>query len=436
MDSNIKSWIINKLIENNRNRSIVYSLYDLFKKETGSFAEKRSYQSYVYKLDKSLQYNDLDEVIGEDMNLYEDNSEDEFIKSYANLQKSNQKLQDKNRVISKAFREKVRLINALEEYNEQLINILSSVNLSNFSFTEISKDDPKFGILHISDAHFNELILSEENINNEYDFKISSKRLKKLVNRAIPFFKSRGVKNVLIVFTGDLLNSDRRLDEKLHMATNRSKATILSVLILEQMILELSKEFGIYAACVTGNESRVGEFNDFSEIVATDNYDFVIFNILKLIFRNTPVTFLEGSYKENLISINGFNLLILHGESIPGSRTHIKIQEIVGKYSQKGIRVHYVLFGHLHSAFISDFFSRGGSLAGANAYSDMQLQLISRASQNAYIVNEDLSVDGIKFDLQNVEGIDGYEIDESLEAYNAISADRCKPKETILRIII
>ena len=38
---------------------------------------------------------------------------------------------------------------------------------------------------------------------------------------------------------GDLLNSDRRLDELLQMATNRTKATFLEVDIFQQIILHL-----------------------------------------------------------------------------------------------------------------------------------------------------------------------------------------------------
>ena len=71
------------------------------------------------------------------------------------------------------------------------------------------------------------------------------------------YFKSRSITNVLLVQSGDLLNSDRRLDELLSMATNRAKATFLAVAIVQQVILDLNEHFNVSVASVTGNESRV-----------------------------------------------------------------------------------------------------------------------------------------------------------------------------------
>ena len=43
--------------------------------------------------------------------------------------------------------------------------------------------------------------------------------------------------------------------------------------------------------------------------------------------------------------------------------------------------------------------------------------------------------DGIKIDLQNVD-CDGYEIDKSLEAYNAKSAKKSSKTETIFKVVV
>ena len=74
-------------------------------------------------------------------------------------------------------------------------------------------------------------------------------------------------------------------------------------------------------------------------------------------------------------------------------------------------------------------------MVGANDYSEKALNLTGRASQNCYIFYDDGNRDGIKIDLQNVNN-KGYEIDKSLEAYNAKSASKTKNTETIFKVVV
>ena len=48
----------------------------------------------------------------------------EILKENVSLAKSNQRLQDKNRIKNKAFREDARIENAVTEYNKELIKVL------------------------------------------------------------------------------------------------------------------------------------------------------------------------------------------------------------------------------------------------------------------------------------------------------------------------
>jgi outer membrane usher protein FimD/PapC len=77
-----------------------------------------------------------------------------------------------------------------------------------------------------------------------------------------------------------------------------------------------------------------------------------------------------------------------------------------------------MLFGHFHTSRITDLFARSGGICGANAYSDNQLQLSSRASQNMFLVDSK-GIHGIKVDLQHADEFDGYGIDPLLVTYNA-----------------
>lgn len=344
-----------------------------------------------------------------------------------------QKFQDTNRIERKTFREHTRVSNALEEYNKNIINLLKKYNLSNIKLHNEEKESKAVGVIQLSDLHFNELIDIE---NNKYDFEVASKRLKTLCERSKIYFKAHNISKVFIAICGDMLNSNRRLDELLNQATNRAKATLLAFSLLEQFILDLNQDFCVYVAGVTGNESRANPEMGFADIMASDNYDFTIFNFLRVAFRSCPsVQFGTCERLEQVVNIANQNILLMHGLAIKAD-IEKSIQQTIGKYAAKGIIVDYVLIGHIHSARVGDFYARSSSLCGANAYSDYGLGLSSRASQNIGIFYDNKTHDVMKIDLQITEGIDGYKIEKELEAYNAKSVDKCKQGCTVFKIVV
>jgi predicted phosphodiesterase len=342
-----------------------------------------------------------------------------------------QKYQDTNRIERKTFRQDSRISNALEEYNKSLIE--NFTNLRPFTIAHDSLNNKAVGLIQLSDIHFNELINIE---GNQYDFKIAAKRLKLLCAKAKMYFSNMDIKNVVVAFTGDILNNDKLLDKLLNQATNRAKATLLGFHILEQFICDLNQSFNISIASVTGNEGRAKDELGYSNIMATDNYDFTIFNMLKIAFRNCKgITFIDGNGSEQIIEVAKSNILLLHGLSIKGE-VEKSIQQIIGKYASKGIIIDYVFIGHIHSARIGDLYARSSSLCGANAYSDYALNLSSRASQNIAVFYDNKSHDVFKIDLQNTDNIQGYQIISKLEEYNAKSIDKCKHNTTIFKVVI
>ena len=303
------------------------------------------------------------------------------------------------------------------EYGNEIINILKE---KHFDPPIISHEttEGKTGVFCISDEHFNELI---ELPHNQYDFNIASRRLKKYVTEAKKYFNAQGVTDVLVARLGDSVNSTRRMDELLNQAANRAKSTLLAAFLIEQVIIELNQDYNISVLSVSGNESRFDMEHGHSEMLLTNNHDFTISEILKIMFRNTNVVFIEGNSDENVVNINGKNILFIHGDQVGKGDVEKKVQSIKGKYSSHGITLDYVVFGHIHASYISDMFARSGSLCGSNAYSDVTLQLASRASQIILLVN-DSDIDGIKIDLQDTNNIVGYNVDEKLIAYNTKAA--------------
>ena len=373
------------------------------------------------------------ERFGRSIDVSED--DEDIIKENVKLAKQKQRLQDLNRIERKAFREQVRVENAVAELQKEILELLKKKSLpkSAFRLKKIPKSNKVGGVVHITDTHFNELIELEH---NKFDFGIASQRLRKFVESAKTYFKAFGVKDICVCMTGDLINSDRRLDEKLSQATNRAKAVLLSVTILEQMLLDLQRDFNISVAHVVGNESRITEDIGWVEDVASDNYDTIIHGVLKHLFKNSNIKFFDGNSNQRVIEIVGQNILLQHGHQRGSTNIQKNLQSTKGLLASQGVKVDFILLGHYHNCKSGDIYSQGSSLAGANAYSNDALQLESRASQNIHIFFDNGNRDSIKIDLQNADDVEGYSIDKELEAYNAKSVDKSRKKVTIHKVVI
>ena len=264
------------------------------------------------------------------------------------------------------------------------------------------------GVLHLSDLHINEQINLRHNV---FNLDVASKRLQKHVDHAKRMFKAYGVTEVLVAFTGDLMNSDRRLDELLMNATNRANATFVAVDILQQVILDLNKDFNVRCANVTGNESRVGKDIGWVNDIGQDNFDFMIYNTLAYVFNGAKgVSFLppDDTFVEKVVNVAGQNILLIHGHNGFAHDTDRKVAAKFGQYAQQGIILKYVICGHIHSAVISDIHARSSGLPGSNNYSQNALNLTGKASQNIYIINSHGDIHGMKIDLQDTTGYNGY----------------------------
>lgn len=352
-----------------------------------------------------------------------------------------QKITDLMRVARKETRETARQLGAMEELTQEMVNLLKEKNLTRYTRRSVTPASLKekfekknnVGIIHLSDIHFNELI---DISGNKYNFKVASARLCLLAQKAKEYFKSQNVKDVLIAMTGDLINSDRRLDESTAMATNRTKATFLAIDILQQFILDINQDFNVTVAHVCGNESRIKDELGWNKNVVTDNYDHTIFYMLSMLFKGAKtVNFIEGDESELVINIKGMKILLMHGHGCINGSIERSIEQLKGRYASKGIIIDYVLFGHVHSAYIGDHFARSSSLCGSNAYNERSLNIRGRASQNIYIVRDDKKIDGIKVDLQITSG-ERYCFDEELEEYNPKSAEKSKSKNVIFEVVV
>lgn len=348
-----------------------------------------------------------------------------------------QRARDANRIKNKAFREHARIENAVQAYTEEIRDILKDYK---FKTAPKTKKAPKrnnhpVGVVHWSDHHLNERVTLPHNI---YDWNVSAKRLRKHVHEAIGYFKYKGIKSIVVTMSGDLINSDRRLDELAANAGNRSKASILAVDLYQQALLELAEHFHVTVIAVCGNESRMTKEIGWEPEIVTDSYDFTIHELLGLLLKKTNIDFrpIENP-NEAMVDVHGYNLLVIHGHAgTIKKEKQQSVQSIIGRLTGRGIVINMVIWGHLHEASIADNYARSSSLVGANNYSEDALGLASRASQNLYVMHKTGGFDGLKVDLQCTDGITGYDITKRLECYHTKSANKCHTAETIFKVVI
>lgn len=352
--------------------------------------------------------------------IVETDPDEELVEENVKLAKQVQHLRDVQRIERKSFREHARVDTSIKLLHEQMKDVLVSKELHKLTKEHPEKDDNVVGVVQLSDLHFNELVQDLDT--NKFDFEVASKRLRKFIRKAKKIFKANGVDTVGLFMTGDLLNSDRRLDEITNAASNRSRAVFLAVDIIQQLILDLNQDFNVTVSSITGNESRVGEHVHYGDFLAGDSYDIVIHNMLTYLFKGSKgVEFIPVTNPlEQVVEVNGNNFLLVHGHVHRGiaRNPESEIEKIKARYAARGTLISYVIMGHIHCAQISDLYARSSGLPGNNAYSERALNLSGRASQNIFLVYEQFGeIDGIKIDLQNVDGEQGYAFDNTLASY-------------------
>jgi len=362
--------------------------------------------------------------------------EEELVSSNVTLARKHQQQADTNRIERKAWRNHARACTAIETLQLEILATLEEYKTEltlDYSSWEQWDTEAPVAVLHLSDLHFNELI---DLPYNKYDFKVAAKRLQLLAQKTKLYARAHNCERIVVVFGGDLINSDRRIDEVLSMATNRARAVVLAVHLLRQLIQDLQADFDVDTFGITGNEGRAKQELSWGDPAVTDSYDASIYWMLSSLVHNPEEGIrchaLQGN--EALFQIHSEVFLVLHGHQI-AAHDQKTIQAVIGKHSAiAGQQVTHILCGHIHSTLIGDFVSRNASLAGSNAYSSEGLNFASKASQNLHIVTTQ-GLDGIKLDLQDTTNVPGYAIIDELQAHDARSTTKPQTPATVVKLV-
>lgn len=348
------------------------------------------------------------------------------------VRREKQLMLDEGRITRGEDRTEMRAESAIKKLNEGVLDALKVLGKKMPKGKRRGgklKESKPVAVLQLSDHHLNELISTPS---NTFDFEVASKRLQLMAAKAKRYCKSAGVEKVVVVFLGDLINSDRRIDEITNMATNRSRAMVLAVHLYQQFICDLREDFFVDVFSITGNEGRAKQELSWSDPGVTDSYDASIGWMLKMVMTQVPdkgLRFHEPQGNMAVFSVHQETFLGIHGHQL-NFNDQKKVQALIGQQSAlNGTRITHVLGGHIHSAMVSDFATRNSSLSGGNAYSEEALGFCSKASQNMHLVFPETrgcpgGLDGIKLDLQDVTGVDGYPIVEALAEHSARGSDK------------
>lgn len=334
---------------------------------------------------------------------------------------------DKLRFERNAFNKRLRELSSLEELNQELINGLNKLKpiVPEYFTKPCTSYTEDVLVVSIGDWHLGEI--SAEFKHTGFDMEIASKRLKKYADYIKGEIINKGYKKVVIMCGGDICNNVTLLCKRLQQTSNRATTTIMAVVLMEHFILD------IYEACpnivfagVGNNESRYDEDYFEDEYLITNCADYVVYNMLELLFTDIPtIKFLGGRNCEKVVNINGQNILLSHGV-VFGKNGDLEksVQQAISRYAVKNVDIRYVLLSHIHCTRNSNFFSRHGSLVGGNAYSNSTLNLQTRASQNILTVSKNGDINSLMVDLEDIDGITGYDISNEIKKFSLKSRDK------------
>lgn len=325
------------------------------------------------------------------------------------LIKANKKIQsltDKLRINKKLNREQNRKENIQENFIEEVVNILNYKvdNCLIYNNEESNSKSlinlPNELLVQISDIHFGKII---DLPINKFNFKIAKQRFKTYSNKINYYVEKHNINKITIAFTGDLINLDSHMDSLLSNEDNRANSFVEALDTLVDFINDIRVNVNnIDIVGVTGNESRIrtSEYHSNVDKIANNNFDMLLCKILKRLFKNTNVWFInECNVLNYVFKIGKFNIAITHGDKL-GKQS----KDDILKFKTRMIEatnnsIDYVIFGHIHESLITSTYSRSGSLCGMDNYAYNGLNICNGiSSQNIYLIEEN-SITGIEIKL-------------------------------------
>lgn len=317
--------------------------------------------------------------------------EDILIKRITQLERNVQNYKDKLRIANKQIREHNREKYIEDEFLNTVEGILEHKDLK-LPKVKVQRDGTNYKmVVQLSDIHFGKVVNLQH---NSYNMKVARERLNIYLNSIIKTIYRYNIKEIYVAMTGDFYQLDHRLDALLTNEDNRANIFTQGFDLMFEFLQALANVCEVKVIGVVGNESRVrtSEWNSNVDSIASNNFDTLLFKMLKRVCKN--IDFIGDGDKLNAtLEVNGVKIGITHGDKFNHNKADeiLKYKVRVGESTKEYID--YVIFGHIHSTLITSNYSRSGSLVGADEYAFNGLNIPeSTPSQNIYIIGENKKV--------------------------------------------
>lgn len=379
------------------------SVVEFLESDDGNIVLENGKKGYIIKTlenSKTIPYIPITKeniVTNEDnsLKLYDNKVVEYTDQDIRKILKENQRLKDTNTYLRKIGRDSSRIDIIIDNFLESFKNlykVLDRTNSDKFTKYITTNNSNKHLIAQISDVHFGSTSGLD---NNPYSIEIAESRLNKYCNKIIELCKAYNINYITIAFTGDMFSLTYAHD-MIHVTENLRIASLINGVAVIKKFINTLLNSGIKLDLISvyGNESRLVYDKPISNVeeFAKDNLDCLMFYMLKEHYVNNPnIKFLNNGDKlYDIISINNLNIAISHGY-IPKSHTDTALKLFKHRiFQETGVMPDYLMFGHIHSHYITPEFARCGSIIGGNSYSLNELNIpFSQCSQNILLIEND-----------------------------------------------
>lgn len=309
------------------------------------------------------------------------------------------------------------IINAYKDKLEK--GVCVKLNKS-IQLTEIKETSKREALLFLSDWHLGEVVLPEEvNYVNEFNSDIMVKRLDRVFEYFIHYCNMFKVKNVHLIFAGDLLSGSIHPELLRTSEMNEVDGLFFLQEYITKKILEIESHFNtITCEFVVGNHSRIAVGTNVKPEYKTAgrmNWEYILsrqlelyFNMLQKDKKHKKIIVNTNDSLFKIITVGGRNFLVTHGQilcgggsggfaGIPIYSLAMSSAKLFGALQQVGFvdedRVDDIMIGHLHTTGSFTMFNGGkfflnGCIVGTSEFSLYKIRSVAKIEQTMLIVED------------------------------------------------
>lgn len=270
-------------------------------------------------------------------------------------------------------------------------------------------------VLHLSDWHIGETVTAEETGGlGGYDMDIVSRRLGLIAQKTIELVDLRrnsvNIPKLKVFLGGDMVSGNIHDELTETNAANVVQQASEGAYMIAQVIATIAPAFDdVEIVCVGGNHGRMHKKPRAKEKELS--FDYILYQIVGFLLAKQPnITMRISKSFYELVDIEGYKMLLMHGDSIRGSmgipwygveRASARIRQLLDVVKE---RFDIMLIGHFHTPVMGDYWVANGSGKGIDGYSAGMLHLGNKASQNLLTIHPGYGV--VAFEKIYLEGAD------------------------------